>query len=70
MLYIAGSVLLSVLNVVGMWLLAGRHRGAWLFLIILQALWVPYDVVTHQYGFLLPGLATGWVCWRGWRGGV
>lgn len=63
----AGSTALAVLALASMWLLARKHPAGWLIAIAAQALWVPYDVATSQFGFLLITLVSVPVYVRGWR---
>lgn len=64
---LAGSTVLSLLNVTVMWAISKGLRRAWLAMLVMQALWVPYDVLTGQPGLLLLGAACAWVAWGAWR---
>lgn len=50
-----GSVVLAVINIGVMWAMAHRWRYAWHSNLALQLLWVPYDIITEQYGMLALG---------------
>lgn len=63
----AGSAVLAVITLVSMALLAEKTPAGWLVAIGAQVLWVPYDVVTRQYGFLLITAVSVPVYVRGWR---
>lgn len=56
MLYVLGSIVLSIFGCTGMAIaLSGRARAAALWLLATQPPAVAYDIVTRQYGFLLMG---------------
>lgn len=63
----AGSAVLGCGNVAAMLLVARSKRAGWLLGIGLQVIWIPYDVLTRQYGLLLisavavPAYARGWL---------
>lgn len=63
----AGSFALALVNLTVMWLLSRKHPAGWLLGITAQLLWVPYDVATAQYGFVLITCAAVPVYVRGWR---
>lgn len=67
MIYIYGSLILAVFNLLSMWLIAERWRYCWLFSIVLQVLWTPYDIVTKQYAFIVMGIVMVVIAIRGWR---
>lgn len=56
-----GSVVLSILNLAVMYTIAKKHRWSWVAMAVLQLVWVPYDIMTGQLGFLALGAATVWV---------
>lgn len=53
MMLLWGSITLSTLGVVVMAMLGQQMRSAWILGTLVQAAWVPYDVLTKQYGFLI-----------------
>jgi len=55
MLLLTGSMVLAGLTLLSMWLLSAhdtRARG-WHVVMATQCLWVPYDIYSKQYGFLI-----------------
>ena len=64
---LAGSTFLAALTLLSMWLIGRKHPAGWLVAIAGQVLWVPYDLATHQLGFLLITAASVPVYVRGWR---
>jgi hypothetical protein len=63
----AGSTVLAAVTLLSMWLIGRRLAVGWLVAIGAQFLWVPYDLWSHQPGFLLITLASVPVYMRGWR---
>lgn len=53
MVLIVGSVILGLLNVLGMYLMRYRWRWGCYLGIGIQVPWTVYDILTRQYGFLL-----------------
>ena len=48
----AGSVVLAVTSLASMWLISRHLASGWAVAIAAQALWVPYDFCTRQWGFI------------------
>lgn len=67
MILATGSTVLALLALASMWLISRKRAAGWLLAIAAQALWVPYDVVTRQLGFILITIASVPVYVRGWR---
>ena len=63
----AGSLVLALVNLTVMWLLSRKKPAGWLVAIAVQVLWIPYDLWSHQAGFLLITAACMPVYVRGWR---
>lgn len=61
-----GSIALAVLNLASMRLISRKHPSGWLIAIGAQFLWVPYDIVTGQFGFLAITAVSVPVYVRGW----
>jgi hypothetical protein len=49
---------LATVELIGMYMAAKRHRWGWAVLVVDQALWFAYAIVTGQWGFL--ATATVW----------
>lgn len=63
----AGSSVLALVALVSMWLISRKQAAGWAVAIAAQALWVPYDVVTRQFGFIVITAASVPVYVRGWQ---
>jgi hypothetical protein len=63
----AGSSVLALVALASMWLISRKQAAGWAVAIAAQALWVPYDVVTRQFGFIAISAASVPVYVRGWR---
>jgi hypothetical protein len=63
----AGSAVMAAVTLLSMGLLARKAAAGWAVAIGAQVLWVPYDVVTRQFGFLAVTAASVPVYVRGWR---
>jgi hypothetical protein len=63
----AGSSVLALVTLGSMWLIARKHAAGWLAAVGAQVLWVPYDILTRQSGFLLITAVSVPVYVRGWR---
>lgn len=55
------SILLSVGGVLGIWLAGRKNYWGWALGLAMQLLWITFALVTAQYGFILSGLAYGYV---------
>ncbi len=66
MLLVYGSLILSILDVWVLWLIAKHYHWGWLVDIVVNTLWFPYDVITHQYGFFVLGFAYYYIAYIGW----
>jgi hypothetical protein len=53
------SWLLTVGGVFGLWLAGRKSAWGWAVGLAMQVLWMTYAVVTHQYGFVVSGIAYG-----------
>ena len=62
-----GSTFLAVTGLVSMWLISRGKPLGWLVSIAVQFAWVPYDITTAQYGFLLITAVSVPVSAQGWR---
>jgi hypothetical protein len=67
MLETAGSAVLAVTSLASMWLISRHRASGWAAAIAAQALWVPYDCVTRQWGFIAITAASVPVYVNGWR---
>ena len=67
MLLLAGSTALALVTLTSMWLISRKLAAGWLVAIAAQFAWVPYDIGTRQYGFLLITAVSVPVYVRGWR---
>ena len=66
-LLLLGSTFLAACQLCSM-LLVSRHKpSGWLFAIAVQAAWIPYDIVTRQFGFLAISAVSVPVYLHGWR---
>lgn len=63
----AGSAVLSLLALISMWLISKHRAAGWAVAIAAQALWVPYDVWSHQFPFIAITAASVPVYVNGWR---
>lgn len=63
----AGSSVLGCGNVAAMLLVARGKRTGWLLGIGLQVIWIPYDILTRQYGLLLISAVAVPAYVQGWR---
>lgn len=63
----AGSAVLAVLNLTVMALVARHRPEGWLIGIAAQVLWIPYDAVTRQWGFIAISAVAIPVYVHGWR---
>jgi hypothetical protein len=63
----AASSVLAVVTLASMWLIGRKLAAGWAVAIAAQVLWVPYDVVTRQVGFLAITAVSVPVYVRGWR---
>jgi hypothetical protein len=63
----AGSVVLALLALLSMWLISRRQAAGWAVAIAAQFLWLPYDVITGQFGFIAITAASVPVYVNGWR---
>jgi predicted membrane metal-binding protein len=62
-----GSAVLAVVSLASMWLISRKQASGWAVAIAAQALWVPYDVLTHQLPFIAVTVVSVPVYFRGWR---
>ena len=67
MLLQAFSLGLSVIGLLPMWLIGHKARSGWLVGILIQLVWIPYDIATRQYAFVATGCVSIAVYWRGWH---
>lgn len=67
LMLIFGSTILAILDIVYLLVVAKRLRWGWLLGIIVNTLWFPYDLWTHQFGFFLLGFVYYYVYWIGWK---
>jgi hypothetical protein len=58
---------LALVNVSVMFALSRGLRWGWLGSIAAQVLWLPYDILTRQYGFILLGAAVIVADVQGWE---
>lgn len=71
MILTVGSFVLAGLGLLVTWLLGRKRRVGFMINLAIQVLWVPYDVITRQYGFLLftitgvPICISSWLKWKG-----
>lgn len=63
----AGSVVLAAVNLTVMALLARSVPAGWLLGLAMQAIGVPYDIWSRQYGFVAVTVVTVPVYVKGWR---
>lgn len=63
----AGSAVLASLALLSMWLISRRRASGWAVAIAGQFLWLPYDVITRQFGFIAITVASVPVYVNGWR---
>jgi len=66
-LLIIGSTVLSILDLAVLWLIARRYRFGWLINVVVNTLWFPYDMVTHQYGFFILGFVYYYIAYEGYK---
>lgn len=62
-----GSTTLALLALASMWLISRKRASGWAVAIAAQFLWLPYDVITAQWGFILITVASVPVYVRGWQ---
>jgi hypothetical protein len=53
------SWLLTLVTVIGLWLVGSRIRWGWLVQLGANVLWVIYAITTKQYGFIIGAIVTG-----------
>jgi hypothetical protein len=61
-----GSLILALINAIVMWLLAKGHHFGWVITTFAQGLWIPYCILSDQYGFLIMAIIHIWIGIRGW----
>lgn len=67
MILLVGSIILALLNCVSLYLISHhRARLGWTMTLILQVLWIPYDIFTGQWGFLLISALTIGISIKSW----
>lgn len=60
------SWVLTAIGLTGLWLVTRKDQRGFLVGVAVQALWIAYAVVTHQWGFIVSALAYGVLNARGW----
>jgi hypothetical protein len=63
----AGSALLTAGQLASMWAVAHRNRWGWALRTATNAAAVPYDIVTHQFAFVIAAGAGIVIAWRAFR---
>ena len=63
---IGGSIALAVGTFVSMFWLGRQYRIGWLIGLATQAVAIPYDVITNQYGMLALAVALSVIYTRSW----
>lgn len=66
-LLIGGSVVLASIAVVSQFVLSQKYRAGWLLSILFSTLALPYDLITHQYGFMATSVLGIFIAANGWR---
>jgi hypothetical protein len=64
---VTGSALLTVGQLASMWAIAHRNRWGWALRTAANAAAVPYDIVTHQFAFVIAAAAGIVIAWRAFR---
>ena len=67
MLLVVGSTLISAGALAGTWLISHGKRVGWMWMLLIQVPGGAYDVVTHQYGFVLLSVVGAWIYLGGWK---
>ena len=62
-----GSIALAALWLIIQWLLANKKRSGWLVSFAANTVAIPYDFLTHQYGFVVVELFAYVLIVNGWR---
>ena len=64
------TIPLTVLSLIGVFLLSRKQRTGWLFAVVSEICWAIYGWFTHQWGLTLGGLVIGGIqirAWLNWR---
>lgn len=62
-----GSVVISILEIVCLWMVAKRYRSGWIINVAVNTLWIPYDFITQQYGFIGLSVVYYYIAYIGWK---
>lgn len=66
-LLVVGSCICASLGLLGMWLIARKHRVGWLVSLIANVVGIAYDSVTRQYGWIVGSIVGAVISVRAWR---
>lgn len=67
MLYIIGSIVLASLQLISQVFLSHKNRWGWTIAMTACVIAVPYEYITHQYGFLVVCFVNFVIAWRAYR---
>lgn len=62
-----GSALLTAGQLASMWAIAHKNRWGWALRIGGNLAAMPYDIVTHQFAFVLAAAIGAVIAWRAFR---
>lgn len=48
---------MAALGITGLWFAGNKSKWGWVIGISVQALWIPFAIITHQYGFIFSAVA-------------
>lgn len=67
MILLIGSCVLTAVSLISQFMLSRKSIAGWYVGVLFQLLATPYDVVTHQYAFILLTPVSVGVCFNGIR---
>jgi hypothetical protein len=64
------SFLIAPLGVIGLYFVGSFKVWAWIYLLMVEILWIVFAIATKEYGFILSSIgysAIHFTNWRKWR---